>query len=169
MKINLKDMFDIQRNLNEDIFKTQNKTFSEIYERSHLALMCELMELANETRCFNYWSKKTRGHDDDILEEFADVLCFIFSECIFYGLDKEPEIYLEDNLLIKQDNINLTKKFLYLISLYSKIKDKSTCLEFLSNLLILGYELGYNFKQIKEAYEKKCIKNHKVQESFRGE
>ncbi len=167
MKINLAKMFKIQNELNQKILETQHKTFDEIKTRSHLALMCELMELANETRCFNYWSKKTRGEDSDVLEEFADVLCFIFSECIMYKVQDSDELELKDDELETKDNIELTDGFLELINLYTQIKDKQTCLNFVKKLFVLGYGLGYNFEQIQTAYENKCLKNHKVQESFK--
>ena len=44
-----------------------------------LACMVELGEYANETRCFKHWSKKEASEKEVRLEEYVDVLHFIFS------------------------------------------------------------------------------------------
>ncbi len=44
-----------------------------------LALTIELAELANETRCFKYWSSKGPSEREVILEEFVDSIHFLLS------------------------------------------------------------------------------------------
>jgi len=44
-----------------------------------LALHVEVSELANATKCFKYWSTKPSEPQEIILDEFADVLHFVFS------------------------------------------------------------------------------------------
>lgn len=165
MKYNLSEMFEIQIELNKKIKSTQNLTTDDTRIKSHLCILIELMELCNETRCFNYWSKKVRGSDDDVLEEFADVLCFLLTDII-----DEPilEIDLDDNIE-SEDNLKLTRRFLELSYLFSKLNiyDISTYHIFLKSLFELGFALGYNWNQIYDAYLKKVEKNHKIQESFK--
>lgn len=164
MKYNLLKMFDIQVELNKKIKITQNLTTDETRIKSHLCILIELMELCNETRCFNYWSKKTRGSDDAVLEEFADVLCFLLTDII-----DEPILEIDlDETIIQEDNLKLTRRFLELSFLYTKLNiyDISTYYLFLKNFLELGFALGYNWQQIFDAYLKKVEKNHKIQESF---
>ncbi len=165
MKYNLEKIFEIQVGLNNKIKTTQNLTSEDTNIKSHLCILIELMELCNETRCFNYWSKKTRGSDDAVLEEFADVLCFLLTDII-----NEPikEIELDENIC-SEDNLKLTRRFLKLSFLFTKLNiyDLSTYYTFLKEFFELGFALGYNWDQIYNAYLKKVEKNYKIQESFK--
>lgn len=165
MKYNLLKMFEIQTELNKKIKLTQNLTSDDTRIKSHLCILIELMELCNETRCFNYWSKKVRGTDDAVLEEFADVLCFLFTDII-----NEPILEIElDDSINAEDNLKLTRRFLELSFLFTKLNiyDYSTYYQFLKQFFELGFALGYTIDQIFNAYVKKVDKNHKVQESFK--
>lgn len=163
--IDLSEILDIQKKLNKDIYETQNVSYEKTKNKLHLALMTELMELCNETRCFNYWSLKKRSTDEVILEEFADVLCFILSECIFYEVDL-TDVQI-NRYSACDDNEILTLSFIELIRLYLEIKTKETCLSFLKSLIELGYKLGYEFSDMKQAYINKCKKNHDTQKRIR--
>ena len=44
-----------------------------------LALQVEVSELANATKCFKYWSTKPSESQERLLDEFADILHFVFS------------------------------------------------------------------------------------------
>lgn len=165
MKFDLTEMIKIQEDLNKTIYETQKIDWSTIKNQSHLCIVIELMELCNETRCFNYWSKKTRSSDDVILEEFADVLCFLVTEIIPLGIK-----IIEINESIKQENqLSLTRRFHQLILNYAElsIDNPNTYKRFTEDLFNLGYALGYSLSQIWEAYLKKVQKNYKVQEDFK--
>lgn len=58
-----------------------------------LALLVEIGELANETRCFKYWSNKPASEREVILEEYVDGLHFILSIGIDLGIDKNFLFY----------------------------------------------------------------------------
>lgn len=164
MKIDLTKMFELQIALNKKIYdKHDIKVFDEIKNESHLALMAEIMELCNETRCFNYWSKKVRSADEVVLEEYADVLCFIFTQALVYEVPRLIEI---KTIEATNDKKIITKMFLKLIDLYTKIKDKNSCYVFLVQLFELGFALGYNLEQIENAYTKKIEKNHNIQDDI---
>lgn len=163
--IDLSDILEIQKKLNDDIYKTQNIDFEKTKNKLHLALMVELMELCNETRCFNYWSLKKRSSDDVLLEEYADVLCFILSECIYFDSDFY-EIEINKYSAI-ENNEEITLHFIELIKKYSEINSSNSCILFLKHFIELGYKLGYEFEEIKNAYIKKCAKNHDIQKQIR--
>lgn len=160
----LKELIQIQTQLNDHIKQTQNLSWNDTKEKSHLCIIIELMELCNATRCFNYWSKKTRATDDVILEEFADVVCFLLTELINSDI---YEIKIDDTIK-SEDNLKLTLRFHELVCLYTKLdlSVKSSYIEFASKLFELGYALGYSWMQIKDAYIKKVLKNHKIQDEF---
>lgn len=54
-----------------------------------LALMVEAGEMANEVRCFKFWSKKPRSEKAVILEEFVDMLHFYLSIANQLGFSEE--------------------------------------------------------------------------------
>lgn len=165
MVYDLQEMLDIQRQLNNEIKQTQHLTNEETKDRAHLCIMVELMELCNETRCFNYWSKKQRSSDEVILEEFADVLCFALTAVLEFKLEK---LTLDDSIQ-KEDNLKVTDRFLNLTKLYAQLDDKDpkTYSEFLTKFFELGFSLGYNMEEINNAYLKKVQKNYKVQDDFK--
>ncbi|GAA5414510.1 dUTP diphosphatase [Ureaplasma ceti] len=166
MILNIKRFSDVQKVLDKKIFETQHLSRAQVLPQAQLCIMIELMELCNETRCFNYWSKKVRGTDDDILEEFADVTCFTLSAIEQYHFD---ELELADNITA-ESKLQLTNRFLELTQLYAKLDDSQaeTYKIFTIRLFELGLALGYNLDQIFESYMKKIEKNHKVQESFKN-
>src|SRR5688500_20051556 len=45
---------------------------TDVFREKCLALLVELGELANETRCFKFRSKKPRNDDSVLLEEYVD-------------------------------------------------------------------------------------------------
>lgn len=54
----------------------------EIIKKNKLELCIEIGELANETKCFKYWSIK-KGNKEEILEEYADCLLMTFFSSIY--------------------------------------------------------------------------------------
>lgn len=165
MTFYLKPFLTIQKGLDEKILTTQGITKQEVALQSHLCIMVELMELCNETRCFNYWSKKQRGSDEAILEEFADVMCFLLS-----AISNNPFEEIEIDETIKaEDKVSLTKRFLELTKLYALLDNHNlqTYKTFLRALLELGLALGYSIDQIYDAYTKKVQKNYQVQDDFK--
>ena len=102
------------------------------YEKNCLELIVEICELANESKCFKYWSIK-EPNKELLLEEYADCLSMLL--CIFNYYDikvlKVVEIELNNDilymfneiirmctLLMNKDNVNeilLMKIFTYLL------------------------------------------------------
>lgn len=105
---------------------------SKYYEKNCLGLVVELCELANESKCFKYWSIK-KPNKDALLEEYADCLSMLL--CIFNYHEIEEinilDIELSDDivymfneiirmctLLMNKDNVNekiLKEIFTYLL------------------------------------------------------
>ena len=83
--MDLLQLFKLQK-LDDRIAK--NMTYNrKIVKRKMLALLVEIGELANETRCFKYWSNKPASEREVILEEYGG-LHFILSIGIDLGIDK---------------------------------------------------------------------------------
>ncbi len=75
----LKEFLEMQEKLDEKILKGNFEDYKTILSKKILACMVELGEYANETKAFKYWSKKEATAKEVRLEEFVDVLHFIFS------------------------------------------------------------------------------------------
>ena len=71
-------LFHMQAELDAFIAATQNIE-RDVFKEKSLALLVELSELANETRCFKFWSTKGPSERDVILEEFVDSIHFMLS------------------------------------------------------------------------------------------
>lgn len=161
----LESMLQIQNGLNKVIQATQNLSRENTRCQSHLCIMIEMMELCNSTRCFNYWSKKKRQEDADVLEEFADVLCFLLIEL----LELDINSINFDETIQCENNLELTLRFQNLVKLYNELsyEDVKTYKLFSEKFFELGYALGYNIEMIYDAYKKKVDKNYGVQKQFK--
>ncbi|WP_251860617.1 dUTP diphosphatase [Clostridium sp. Marseille-Q2269] len=154
--MNLKKLFELQKNLDEHITKNHSLEGKSLLSEKILALQVELAELANETKCFKYWSVKLPSNRSTILEEYVDCLHFILT----LGLEQNF-----DDLTLQRKNLdyNLTEQFL---NLYIDINDFMICsskdhyITLFEDFLYLGINLGFSQKDIEEAYVEKNNTNH---------
>lgn len=80
----LQELFEMQAEL--DRFIQSNQEINEdVFRKKGLALLIELAELANETRCFKFWSTKGPSERSVILEEYVDSIHFLLS----LGIEKD--------------------------------------------------------------------------------
>lgn len=154
--MNLDKLFKLQHNLDERILKEHNLHEESLCSKKILALQVEISELANETRCFKFWSNKGPSSKDRILEEYVDCLHFILS----LGLEKN---FSNIKLNFKNYPSELTEKF---NNIYIDINDFVVCpsednyLTLFQDFLCLGTDLGFNLNEIEKAYLKKNNINH---------
>ncbi|MCY6958131.1 dUTP diphosphatase [Clostridium brassicae] len=158
--MNFNKLFELQRNLDQRINTEKNLQNESLFSKKVLALQVEVSELANETRCFKFWSNKGPSEKDVILEEYVDCLHFILS----LGLEKNFE-NLE--LIIRHEPHDLTEAFL---NIYIDINDFVVCTSkdnyktLFEDFLSLGRTLGFSSDEIENAYYKKNNLNHKRQD-----
>ena len=98
--MNLQKLFTMQRALDQYIQSNKQVT-EDVFIRKGLALIVELAELANETRCFKFWSEKGPSERSVILEEYVDSIHFILSLGIekgFEDLEKWPQEIIDGDL-----------------------------------------------------------------------
>lgn len=159
--MNLEKLFNLQSILDKRIIEEHNLQGKSLFGKKILALQVEVSELANETRCFKFWSNKGPSSKEVILEEFVDCLHFILS----IGLEKE---YSDLNLNVKLENKELTKKFMHL---YLDINDFVVCptkdnyKTLFEDFLRIGIHLGFSFEEIEAAYLHKNSINHQRQDT----
>ncbi|MCT8138628.1 dUTP diphosphatase [Anaerobacillus sp. CMMVII] len=75
--MNLIKLFKKQKELDDRIVKEHNLEGQYLLSDKILALLVELGELANETRCFKFWSDKPPSAPDIVIEEFVDGIHFL--------------------------------------------------------------------------------------------
>ncbi|GGA36681.1 dUTP diphosphatase [Psychrobacillus lasiicapitis] len=92
--MNLQKLFTMQTALDEYI-QSNKQVNEDIFMKKGLALIVELAELANETRCFKFWSDKGPSERTVILEEYVDSIHFLLSLGIEKGLDDLKEWPIE--------------------------------------------------------------------------
>lgn len=160
--MDLNRLFSMQKELDLRIAGEHGLHNEDLFERKVLALLVEVGELANETRCFKYWSKKGASPKEVILEEYVDGLHFILS----LGIEKGYEnVSLEHQ---EQEQVNATTAFLTIYSCALAYKNDPTLNNYkqlILEFLLLGRGLGYSYKEVEDAYVKKNSVNHERQNS----
>lgn len=152
-------LFSLQKDLNNHIEQAHNLT-GPLLSKKILALQVEIGELANETRCFKYWSNQGPSSKDIILEEYVDCLHFILS----IGLDKG---YENIDFISIQPETEIIQQFL---NLFIDINDFITCnskdhyITLFQDFISLGFSLNFSIEDIENGYFKKNKLNHKRQE-----
>ncbi|AYD41321.1 hypothetical protein D4Z93_12715 [Clostridium fermenticellae] len=157
--MNLPRLFEVQKNLDEHIRMNHNLENESLLSKKVLALQVELAELANETRCFKFWSNKRTSNRAAILKEFVDCLHFILT----LGIEKKfADI---KDLESKNPQYDIVGQF---SNLYVDINDFIVCsskdhyITLFEDFLTLGESLGFSKEEIEEAYyDKNHINNQK--------
>ncbi|WP_246941060.1 dUTP diphosphatase [Bacillus pinisoli] len=162
--MNLTRLFEMQQILDERIQRDHQLENEDLFERKVLALLVELGELANETRCFKFWSKKPSSSQDVILEEFVDGVHFILSLGI--ELKVHHEINHVDVVAASHQDVNKLFTDVYRVILSLKENPtKELYLQLLSVYWGLGQALSFNPEEIEKAYLEKNLINHERQNS----
>jgi dimeric dUTPase (all-alpha-NTP-PPase superfamily) len=161
MRLDYKMLYAKQYELDKRIETEHRLEDEDLVDRKILALLVEVGELANETRCFKFWSKKPASSKEVILEEYVDGVHFILS----LGLVHNYKLEASEN--ITSDNMSLTDQFLTIyaqINQFQNTRSKESYQLMLDAFLLLGTSLGITGKEIMEAYNKKNQTNHERQE-----
>lgn len=87
--MDLKNLFIMQEKLDQHIMEQHNLYGKPLFSEKLLALQVEIAELANETRCFKFWSNRGPSSKETILEEYVDCLHFILT----IGLEKKLYLF----------------------------------------------------------------------------
>ncbi|ATP41400.1 dUTPase [Solibacillus sp. R5-41] len=155
-----KQLFEMQRELDLFIEETQNVQ-KDVFEEKGLALLVELSELANETRCFKFWSTKGPSEREVILEEFVDSIHFMLSLGNMRGfiLTEWP------NLPQKQALTPLFIEMTQVVLTFVKEQTEASYKALWNSYSILAYNLGFTVEDIIKAYKEKNEKNYERQRS----
>lgn len=161
MKIKISDLQKIQNELDSRIFDKHKTSRQETRNDRILALLVEAGELANETRCFKYWSVKNASDKALIFEEFSDVLHFSLSLGIDIDFDEDIIEYDESELSLNEQFMLLFKR----IHNFQKFNSKDSYVDLMQTVFELAQSLGMNESMIREMYLMKNEKNHQRQDN----
>lgn len=153
-------LFSMQQKLDQYIEENHQLEDENLFHDKYLALLVELGELANETRCFKFWSIKYDTNEQAILEEFVDVLHFILS----LGIEKSLVIDLSE---IEPPNTSMTEQFTLIYESCVLFKRESTMQNYeqlFYRYLQLGNLLGLFPEKIRQAYIEKNEVNYERQD-----
>jgi len=154
-------LFTMQQQLDTYIEANQEVSGKNLFEEKILALFVEIAELANETRCFKFWSNKPKNEDDVILAEYVDGLHFIMSLGLDCGYQYEAQTITTD------DSSTATEHFNRVIASCTLFKQEPTAVyyeELFVQYLQLGKKLGFDEEAIFQAYRKKNEINYERQD-----
>ena len=159
--MNLDELFKLQMELDKKIVEQHALQNRSLVSEKTLALQVEIGELANETRCFKYWSTKKPSDKNVILEEYVDCIHFLLS----IGLEFSFTDISVDAVL---SEAKLTDQF---ISIYIDLNDFIICSSkdhystLFEDFLSLGLSIGFSEEDILEHYLLKNNINHERQAS----
>lgn len=142
--IKFQKLYEANKKL-DDIYNNQfSLSKKDLVRKNKLELLVEIGELANETKCFKYWTTK-KPNFDLIKIEYAD--CLIMTLCFFNYLD----VSLEENFIISKIRYDETDLFANLYKLASEFyynEDKELIKTIFVNLLELGKLLNITDEEI---------------------
>lgn len=160
--MNWETLFTMQQQLDQRIETEHGLENEDLFRKKVMALLVELGELANETRCFKFWSTKPSKEDEVILEEYVDGLHFILS----LGLEKEYR-YMGQVEQQETGEDSLTEQFHKVfgeVHLFQESPTEMHYQQLFKMFIDLGVKLGFSEQSIQDAYFQKNEVNHQRQE-----
>ncbi|MEW9500631.1 dUTP diphosphatase [Jeotgalibacillus marinus] len=148
-----------------DTFIEREKKLGEesLVAKKIVALLVEVGELANETRCFKFWSDKGPSERSVILEEYVDGIHFLLS----LGLETNLRYSSNHN---EQPITNLTEQFQKLfgcIHRFAEHPSQSNYDQMWDVYLCLGESLEFSEMDIMNAYlEKNEVNVNRQKEGY---
>jgi dimeric dUTPase (all-alpha-NTP-PPase superfamily) len=156
-------LFRMQQALDQHIEEKHELQDEDLFNRKVLALLVELGELANETRCFKFWSIKPSSEKDVILEEFVDGVHFILSLGIECGYQD-----LHCSLTNEPSELTVSEQFLLIYEKVNIFKNTKSDVDFknlLETYIQLGALLGITYEELEKAYFEKNEVNYQRQQN----
>ncbi len=158
--LNWEKLYNMQQELDNYIADNHELEGKDLYHERHLAFLVELGELANETRCFKFWSKKAPSEREVILAEYVDGIHFLLS----IGLEKG---YRYDSGEAVGTENERTKQFNHVFIVAAAFNQHPTeegYVQLFEEFIHLGKLLGFNEKDIYNAYLEKNEINYERQD-----
>ncbi|KMY51184.1 dUTP diphosphatase [Peribacillus loiseleuriae] len=162
--MNIAKLFDMQKSLDQHIQEKHQLHEEDLIEKKILALFVELGELANETRCFKFWSLKGPSTRQTILAEYVDGIHFILS----LGIGCKLQVTSVDEKVGQSSKVHdVTTQFLRIyasIQSFSMEQSQKNYENMFADYLLLGNMLGFSGEDVEQAYVEKNQINYERQQ-----
>lgn len=159
--LNWDTLFSMQRNLDIYIRENHELESDNLFEEKFLALLVELGELANETRCFKFWSTKGKSDKAIVLEEYVDNIHFLLS----IGLEKGYEFSkIDASTTYLKETEEFNHVYAKCLNFYQD-QTREKYLDMFGEYLCLGELLGFSEEDIMQAYHDKNEVNYERQQT----
>ncbi|WP_217586925.1 dUTP diphosphatase [Lentibacillus saliphilus] len=158
--MNWSELYTMQKQLDTYIEKNHSLSNANLEKERMLALLVELGELANETRCFKFWSNKQPSGIETIQEEYVDGIHFLMS----IGLDQGYEYHEEH---VTTPTVDLTTQFNLVFSgciYFNEAPTSQNYQKMFERYIELGKLLGIGETDIYNAYMAKNKTNYTRQQ-----
>lgn len=153
-----RQLFEKQRQLDRFIEENQHVQ-KDVFDEKGLALLVELSELANETRCFKFWSTKGSSERAVLLEEFVDSIHFMLSLGNMRGFLLEEWPYLKEKKELTEIFLNTTQTILTFLQHQTEENYRAMWEQY----SLIAYNLNFTIDDVLQAYELKNEKNYERQ------
>ena len=171
--MNLEKLYKMQEELDNYIIKNRNITMNEaeLLDKTILALLVEVGELANATRCFKHWSTKGPESKERLLDELADIWHFYLSIGNQIGIKLDKQLIYENSNVWETLDEGKTDNFITLYLMISFIADDiyglynrdEYYIKLGTFLMGVGEVLGFTDEEVEQAYMKKHEENYRRQ------
>lgn len=136
-------LYEKEKLINSYFKKKYNYEDEDIFNKQVLQLICELSELAYETKCFKYWKNDTQSSAEVTILEFADCLMITLCFCDLGNIDISDIKAFNDT--------DMVKIFIKLNKLASSITinlEENILKDILAYLLNIANILGYTKEEL---------------------
>jgi dimeric dUTPase (all-alpha-NTP-PPase superfamily) len=161
MNLHLSDIRQLQSELDEQIMTNHKVTRPQTQTRRILALLVEIGELANETRCFKFWSFKKASEKEVLLEELGDCVHFTIS----LGIDLKDDA---SEMAFVSREASLSEQFIAWMDEVSRLKTSFNLEQYrivLSYIGSVALAMGFEAQDVYDFYVKKNEINHHRQQN----
>ena len=161
MKIDLTNLYQKQAELDQRIADNHHVSYETTRPRRTLALLVEIGEFANATRCFKYWSNKSSEPLDIVLDEYVDGLHFFLSLGIDIGVTKKQYNHTKHASDLTEQILEVYR----LASIFYKKQDEKSYIKAFQAFINITPLLKVRWSTIEKAYYKKLGENYHRQDT----
>lgn len=165
IELDFKPLFDMQKQLDDHINEVRKLSGEDVMQERMLALLVEIGEFANETRCFKFWSSKPMSEKKIVLFEFVDCMHFLLSIGNYSGFTYSDGVKMD---FVKYRNVELTTLFINFFHSVVRFRNEPLPLYYVdmwSYLFSIGEALEFTEQDMLNAYIEKNEVNFERQAS----
>lgn len=151
--LDLENIYKETKYLDELFLQQYDIKSPEIIQKYKLELLVEFGELANETRCFKFWSKRQKGEKEKILEEYIDCLFMILYFCNINNVELNECFELPEKTDLVDAFLKLYEYGLFL----NNQMNKDIVKKLLVQILYISELLEFDLIDLEEETKKKSL------------